>query len=63
MATVFIPTMLQPLSGGVKQVRVPGANVRQIVDALEELHPGIKARLVEKGRLLPNLARDMGIPG
>jgi molybdopterin synthase sulfur carrier subunit len=56
LATVFIPTMLLPLSGGTKQVQVPGANVRQIIDGLEELYPGIKARLVEGRRLLPNVA-------
>ena len=56
MATVFIPTMLQPLTGGVKQVHVQGATVRQIIDRLEELHPGIKARLVENDRIRPSLA-------
>ncbi|HLF03874.1 MAG TPA: MoaD/ThiS family protein [Dehalococcoidia bacterium] len=56
MATVFIPTMLQALTGGVKQAQVPGANVRQIIDRLEERFPGIKARLVEGGRIRPNLA-------
>jgi molybdopterin synthase sulfur carrier subunit len=56
LATVFIPTMLQPLTGGVKQVQVPGGNVRQVVDGLERLYPGIKARLVAEGHLLPNLA-------
>ena len=56
MATVFIPTMLQSLTGGVKQVDIEAANVRQIIDRLEELYPGIKARLVEEGRLRPNLS-------
>jgi molybdopterin converting factor small subunit len=56
VATVFIPTMLQSLTGGVKQVDIEAANVRQIVDRLDELYPGIKARLVEEGRLRPNLA-------
>ncbi|MSQ05725.1 MAG: molybdopterin synthase sulfur carrier subunit [Dehalococcoidia bacterium] len=56
MATVFIPTMLQPLAGGAKQAQVPGGNVRQIIDGLEQLYPGIKARLVAGGRVLPSLA-------
>lgn len=56
MATVFIPTMLQSLTGGVKQVDIEAANVRQIIDRLDELYPGIKARLVEEGRLRPNLS-------
>ena len=56
MATVFIPTMLQGLTGGVKQVEVEGGNMRRVIDRLEELHPGIKARLVEDGGIRPNLA-------
>ena len=56
MATVFIPTMLQVLTGGVKQVKVEGGNVRRVIDCLEELYPGMKARLVEDGGIRPNLA-------
>ncbi len=56
MATVFIPTMLQSLTGGVKQVEVEGGNVRRVIDRLEELYPGMKARLVEDGGIRPNLA-------
>lgn len=56
MAKVFIPTMLQPLTGGVKEIDCPGRNVRQIVDRLDELYPGLKGRLVEDGEIRPNLA-------
>ena len=56
MATVFVPTMLQELTGGVKQVEIQAINVRQIIDRLEELYPGMKDRLVEEGRVRPNLA-------
>jgi molybdopterin synthase sulfur carrier subunit len=56
MAAVFIPTMLQSLSGGVKQVDIEAKNVRQVVDELERLYPGIKERLVEDGRLRPNIS-------
>ena len=56
MPTVFIPTLLQHASGGAGQVDVPGATVRQIVDNLEQLHPGIRAKLVEGDRLRPNLS-------
>lgn len=59
MAKVFIPTMLQPLTGGVKQAECQGRNVRQIVDALEDQFPGIKARLVEDGEIRSNLAVDI----
>lgn len=56
MVTVFVPTMLQPLTGGTQQVEVEAANVRQVVDRLEERYPGIKERLVEDGRIRRNLA-------
>ena len=56
MARVFIPTMLQPMAGGVKQVDVEAKNVRQVIDMLEQLYPGIKDRLVEENKIRPNLA-------
>ena len=56
MATVFIPTMLQPLTGGVKQTECEGRNVRQIIDGLDAQFPGVKARLVEDGEIRSNLA-------
>lgn len=56
MANVFIPTMLQPLSGGAKEVSIEARNVRQIIDGLEGLYPGMKEQLVEDGRLRPNIS-------
>ena len=56
MVTVFVPTMLQPLTGGVKQVDVDARNVRQLVDQLDDLYPGMKDRLVEEGQIRSNLA-------
>ena len=56
MPTVFIPTMLQTITGGLKQVDVPGETVADLVDNLEAQHPGIKARLVDGGALRSNLA-------
>jgi molybdopterin synthase sulfur carrier subunit len=56
MATIFIPTMLQKLTGGDKKVDMDARNVRQVIDRLDELYPGIKNRLVEDGEILPNLA-------
>ena len=56
MAKIFIPTMLQSLTSGVKQVDLDARNVRQIIERLEELYPGMKDRLVEDGEIRPNLA-------
>lgn len=56
MATVFIPTMLQKMTDGLKQVDFQAKNVRQVIDELDRLYPGIKDRLVEEGAIRPNLA-------
>ncbi len=56
MATVFVPTMLQSFTNGVKQVDVEAANVRQVLDRLDEIYPGLKERLVEDGQIRSNLA-------
>jgi molybdopterin synthase sulfur carrier subunit len=47
--------MLQPLTGGVKEVSIEGSNVRRIIDGLEQEFPGIKERLVEEGEIRPNI--------
>ena len=56
MATVYIPTMLQSLTDGAKQATIGAINVRQIVDGLEEMYPGMKSKLVEEGRMRPNIS-------
>ncbi len=56
MVTVFIPTMLQTMTGGVKQVDLVAENVRQVIDRLDQLFPGMKDRLVVEGRIRPSLA-------
>ena len=56
MARVFVPTMLQAATGGVKEVEVEGRNVRQIIEGLDELFPGIAGRLLEDGDIRSNLA-------
>ncbi len=48
--------MLQKLTGGAKRIDCDARNVRQVIERLEELYPGIKDRLVEDGELRPNLA-------
>jgi len=48
--------MLQSLTGGAKRVDLDARNVRQVIERLEELYPGIKDRLVEDGKIRPNLA-------
>ncbi len=56
MALVFVPSLMQPLTGGKDRVEVAGSTVRQVVDNLEAEYPGIKDRLVEDRRIKPNIA-------
>ena len=55
MARVFIPTMLQPLTEGVKEVNLEAKNVRQVVMGLQERFPGIEEWLLDGGKIKPNL--------
>ncbi len=56
MATVFIPSLMQTITGGQQTVEIEGATVRQIIENLEKAHPGMKARLVENNRVKPNIS-------
>ena len=56
MSTIFIPTMLQSLTAGTKRVEMEARNVRQVIERLDEMFPGIKERLVEDGEIRPSLA-------
>ncbi len=56
MPKVFIPTLLRHLSDGRTELDIDGATVRQIIANLEAQYPGIEARLLEGGRLRPNIA-------
>ena len=56
MATVFIPSLLEGLTGGERSVAVPGRTLRQVIDALDARFPGMKARLLdEDGRFIPEI--------
>jgi molybdopterin synthase sulfur carrier subunit len=56
MALVFIPPLLRDLTGGRDNMSAPGATVRQVIDSLERLHPGIRQRLCPGDVLKPGLA-------
>ena len=56
MATVFIPSLMQTLTGGENKVEIQGSTVRQIVENLEAAYPGMKERLVEDNRIKPSIS-------
>ncbi len=52
MIKVRIPTPLRPLTRGQGEVEAKGGSVAELIDHLEGMHPGLKARLCdEKGEL------------
>jgi molybdopterin synthase sulfur carrier subunit len=56
VAVVYIPPPLQGLTGGRSSVEVEGGTVREIIDNLDQAWPGIRERLVDEGRLRPNIS-------
>lgn len=56
MPTVFIPSQLRKLTGGIRQLEVDAANVREVVEQLERQFPGIKGRLCRGEAIAPGLA-------
>jgi sulfur-carrier protein len=56
MADVWIPALLQDLTGGEQRVQVEGETVREVIEALDRRYPGIKARLYEGDRLRAGIA-------
>ena len=56
MPTVYIPSLMQSLTGGKQTVEVEGSTVRQVVEALEQAYPGMRDRLAESGRIKPNIS-------
>ncbi len=45
MATVKIPPVLRPSTGGEKEVSAGGESVGEVLDALAEQHPSTKGQL------------------
>jgi molybdopterin synthase sulfur carrier subunit len=56
MARVWIPSLLRDITGGAETVTVPGASVRQVIEELDHLHPGIRARVCDGDILRSGLA-------
>jgi molybdopterin synthase sulfur carrier subunit len=56
MPVVWIPAPLRQLAKDQETVRVAGTTVREVIDQLEALFPGIRERLCEGDGLRPGLA-------
>lgn len=55
MATVWIPSLLRPLTGGQRQVTAAGTTVGEIIVDLERAYPGMRDRLCQGDRLQPGI--------
>lgn len=60
MPRIFIPPLLRPLVDGRETIDVEGQSVAEAIDSLDQQFPGVRARLVEGGRLKPGLAAGIG---
>lgn len=52
MATVWVPGILQELTGGKETVPAAGATVREVVENLDREYPGFKNAIVQEGVLV-----------
>jgi molybdopterin converting factor small subunit len=56
MPKVYIPSLLQDLTGGRAEVEAGGSTVREVIGNLEKTHPGLQDRLVDHGQLRANIS-------
>ena len=56
MPTIWIPPLLRDLTSGRETIPVAGGTVGEVIEALEQLHPGIRQRLCDGVNLRPGLA-------
>ena len=55
MATVIIPAVLRPLTGGVTRVDAAGSNVHEVIDDLVRQYGQLKGRIIDENGLRPEL--------
>jgi len=53
---VYIPALLRNVTDGRAEIEVEGATVRQIIANLVTKYPGLQDRLLDNGRLRPNIS-------
>ena len=56
MAKVFIPTMLRPLCQGAQNLEIAAKTLDELLHCLDARCPGFYDRVVEGGRVRPELA-------
>jgi molybdopterin synthase sulfur carrier subunit len=56
LPVVGIPSLLRDLTNGQRSITVEGDTIRDVIDNLDQLYPGIKERLCDGDRLRPSIA-------
>jgi len=56
MAQVWIPWLLRRITGGQLSLAAEGRTIGQVIEALDEVYPGLKAGLCPDGKLDPHLS-------
>lgn len=56
MPVVGIPSLLRDLTKGRRTLSVEGNTIREVIDNLDKLYPGLKERLCDGDRLRPSIA-------
>lgn len=56
MVRVVIPALLRDMCGGTATLEVPGATLGELMRELDVRCPGFAARVIEQGRIRPELA-------
>jgi molybdopterin converting factor small subunit len=56
LPVVGIPSLLRELTNGQTSISVDGKTVREVIENLERLHPGVKERLCDGDRLRPSIS-------
>ena len=56
MPEVWIPSALQKMTDGNRQVFIAGQTLRQVLDNLEATYPGVKVHLCDEQGILPGIA-------
>ena len=56
MAVVHIPAHFRQYTSDEATVEVPGGTLRQVIDALEAAHPGMRDILMRNGRVRSEIA-------
>lgn len=56
LPVVGIPSLLRDLTNGQRSLAVKGDTIRDVIDNLDKLYPGLKERLCDGDRLRPSIA-------